>query len=348
VGEQAEEAAARLVAERTTTLRALLGLEDGDCAKPVEWNNGTQSVNRILRQLTGHALDHFQHLHRLLQARGRPLTEAQLLLMKAEAAQAELVTLIRSLSDTEFTQIGPKEGDWSAAQILEHVLGNERKYREAILQAVERRDEGGATANAVMDARRFAQGVTYEEFKASMTRNREAIEASERAVRLELSDAAFFRALPKPLKVVAIAEDWCADVVANLPILATIAKASAGKLDVRVFEKKKFPDLMARYVNRGQFESLPVFVFFDESFREVGLFIERPASVTARRAQLRLEIYRNDPAFGTPDAAPADLPDDIRARLMAAIHAMRADIKPWADTEVVRSLREILAHATAA
>ena len=66
------------------------------------------------------------------------MTEAQLLLMKAEAAQAEFSALVRSLSDAEFAQTGPNEGDWSAAQILEHVINNERKYREAILAVVAR------------------------------------------------------------------------------------------------------------------------------------------------------------------------------------------------------------------
>ena len=138
MGELAEQAVARLEAERNVTLRALLGLAESDCARPVEWSGRSQSVGRMLRTFTSHSLDHFQHIHRLLQARGRTMTEAQLLLMKAEAAQAEFTALLRSLTDGEFTQAGPKEGDWSAAQILDHVTDNERKYREAILAALGR------------------------------------------------------------------------------------------------------------------------------------------------------------------------------------------------------------------
>src|ERR1700704_2388463 len=134
-----------------------------------------------------------------------------------------------------------------------------------------------------MDAARFRQGRSYDEFKARMTRNREAIEASERAVRLDPADVSFLRGLPRPLNVVVIAEDWCADVVANLPVLMAVANAS-GKMEVRIFEKGEHPELMVRYRNQGKFESLPVFVFFDEAFHEVGVFIERPASVTARGA----------------------------------------------------------------
>jgi hypothetical protein len=138
MGDLAEQAAARLVAERTITLRALLDLTDAECALPVEHEGRPQRIGRMLRLFTSHSLDHFQHLHRLLQARGRPITEAQLLLMKAEAEQAEFTALLRSLDDDEFAQTGPNEGDWSASQILDHVIGNERKYREAILAALGR------------------------------------------------------------------------------------------------------------------------------------------------------------------------------------------------------------------
>src|SRR5712691_10646440 len=98
----------------------------------MEWYGRRQSVGHMLRQFASHSLDHFQHLHRLLQARGRNITEAQLLLMKVEAAQAEFTLLVRSLSDAEYTQTGPNDGDWSAAQILDHVIDYERKYREQI------------------------------------------------------------------------------------------------------------------------------------------------------------------------------------------------------------------------
>ena len=133
MGQLAEQAAARLAAERTLTMQSLLDLTDEECARSVEYEGRPQRTGRMLRNFTSHTLDHYQHLHRLMQARGRKLSEAQLLLMKAEALQAEFTALLRTLSDAEFTQTGPNEGDWSASQILDHVINNERKYRETIL-----------------------------------------------------------------------------------------------------------------------------------------------------------------------------------------------------------------------
>jgi len=145
MGDLAERAAARLATERTLTLRSLLTLTDEECGKPVQHEGKPMRIGRMLRTFTSHSLDHYQHLIRLLQARGRDLTEAQLLLMKAEAAQAEFTALLRSLSDEEFMQTGPNDGDWSASQILDHVLSNEIRYRDAVLGALGRTAEG-ATA----------------------------------------------------------------------------------------------------------------------------------------------------------------------------------------------------------
>ena len=198
-----------------------------------------------------------------------------------------------------------------------------------------------------IDAALLAQGMSYEQFKDSMTRNRDVVETNERAVALDPGDVAFFKALPRPLTVIALAEDWCGDVIANLPVLARLA-AATGKLKVHVFDKSKHPDLMKRWLNQGKFESIPVFALFDEGLRELGALIERPASVTTKRAEARLAIYASDPSFGSPEASVSDLPDETRERLMAAITKMRADQKPWADAEVVRALRVIARPAASA
>ena len=130
---QAEQAISVLREERAKSLRTLLSIPDEACATRVEWWGRKQSINQRLRAFTGHADDHFQHLHRLLQARGHHFSEAQLLMMKAHAALAFFEVLVLSLDDEAFDATGPNEGDWSARQVLEHVIENEREYRENIL-----------------------------------------------------------------------------------------------------------------------------------------------------------------------------------------------------------------------
>lgn len=198
-----------------------------------------------------------------------------------------------------------------------------------------------------MDRERFSSGFTYDEYKSQMTRNQDKVEANEAAVRLSDDDLAAFRALTGPIHVVALAEDWCGDVIANLPVLGVLAR-ECGTLDLRVFLRDQNKDLMARWLNQGLYESIPVFAFFDDRFTEIGVFIERPASVTAERKSRREAIHAANPAFGAADAPIDQLPDDVRARLSSAIAKMREEMVPWANAEVVKELRAIAERAPAA
>jgi thioredoxin family protein len=197
-----------------------------------------------------------------------------------------------------------------------------------------------------IDRARFDQGLTYDAYKEQMTRNRDRLEENERRVDLSKEDLAAFRELPRPVKVVVLAEDWCGDVIANLPVLGRLAKDS-GKLDLRIFLRDQNDDIMERYLNKGQFKSIPVFVFFDDDFRELGHWIERPASVTEVRAKRRKDIFAAHPEFGSPDAPIDQLAEDVRVRLQSELAKMRDETAKFANAEVVRELREIATRVAA-
>lgn len=189
---------------------------------------------------------------------------------------------------------------------------------------------------------RFERGMTYEEWKAQMTRNRERHDANERGVELSDADLAPFRSLPRRVNVLMLAEDWCGDVIANTPIVGRIAQ-EVDTLNLRVFLRDQNEDLMSLYLNQGKYKSIPTVVFFDDDFNELGRWIERPASVTKLREERRQAIYRDNPEFGSPNDPPDRLPEDVRIRLTQAIAQMREETKPFADREVVRELGELVA-----
>ncbi len=191
---------------------------------------------------------------------------------------------------------------------------------------------------------RFAQGMTYDEYKAQMTRNQERFAANERGLELAAADLAAFEGLREPLHVLVLAEDWCGDVIDNLPVLGRIA-AESGTLDLRIFLRDQNLDLMDQYLNQGQFRSIPVFVFFDAQFNEVGRFIERPASVTERRARQRRDLFAQHPEFGSTDTPADQLPEEIRVAIMQETTRLRAATKPDDNREVVQALREIVERA---
>ena len=195
---------------------------------------------------------------------------------------------------------------------------------------------------AAMTKERFETGLTYDQYKEGMSRNRDRVEANEQNVSLDPEAVRAFRSLPRPLNVVVLAEDWCGDVIANLPVLGRLAR-EVGTLSVRVFYRDQNDDLMERWLNQGKFKSIPVFAFFDEHFKELGHWIERPASVSELRARKRREIFERSPEFGSPDAPIDQLPEDVRARLQGEIAKMRDDTTAFANAEVLRELRELVA-----
>jgi thioredoxin family protein len=192
-----------------------------------------------------------------------------------------------------------------------------------------------------VDRARWDKGITYDEFKAAMTRNQERFAENESRVALDPETVRTFKSLPKPLRVLVLAEDWCGDVIANLPILGRLDK-EVPALDVRIFYRDQNLDLMERWLNQGKYQSIPVFVFFDENFRELGHWIERPASVTERRAAERKKIFAAHPEFGSPDASVDQLPEDVRTRLQSELQKMREGMVAFANGEVQRELRELV------
>jgi hypothetical protein len=193
---------------------------------------------------------------------------------------------------------------------------------------------------------RFEQGLTYDAYKAQMTRNQERFAANEQQLALDPADLAAFQHLPQPLNVLVIAEDWCGDVINNLPILGRIA-AESGKLNLRVFLRDQNLDLIDQYLKEGKFRSIPVFVFFDDQFREIGRFIERPASVTERNEAYRQQMYAEHPEFGSPDASISELPEEVRTALSEATATWREESRPLNNQDVVRDLRAIVEQVPA-
>lgn len=110
----------------------------------------------------------------------------------------------------------------------------------------------------------------------------------------------------KPVNVVAIAEDWCGDVVRHAPVLARLA-AETTKLNVRFITRMAYPDVFIRFLTNGG-EAIPKFVFLSDAWVECGNWgpmqtncrelIARGKAcgdVAAARKLVKL-IYESDPA----------------------------------------------------
>lgn len=116
----------------------------------------------------------------------------------------------------------------------------------------------------------FAAAQTYEQWLAAAEspEQRAKIEAERHALALDPPLEHYLAALPRPVHVLAIAEDWCGDVVRHVPVLQLLA-AAAPNLVVRYVSRIQHPDLFARFLTLGG-ESIPVFIFLSADFAECG------------------------------------------------------------------------------
>ena len=194
----------------------------------------------------------------------------------------------------------------------------------------------------------FESGMTYDAYKAQMTRNREQFDQNEKDLQLTPEVTQALANLPQRVSVLALAEDWCGDVIANLPIVGRLAEASGGKLDLRILLRDQQPgeQVMNEHLNKGQYKSIPTVIFLDDDLKEVGVWVERPASVTKLREEKRQALYAAHPEWGDPNTPIAELPENIRTQVQQATAAMRNETKPFANAEVVRELRELVTRAT--
>jgi hypothetical protein len=193
----------------------------------------------------------------------------------------------------------------------------------------------------------FQAGMTYDAYKAQMTRNKEQVEQNEKDLQLKAEDIQAVRNLPQPVNVLALAEDWCGDVVANLPVLGKLAQESSGKLNVRILLRDQEPGskVMDEHLNKGEYKSIPTVIFLDGDFKEVGVWVERPESVTKLREEKRQALYKANPDWGDAGTPIAELPEDIRTKVQQATGAMRNETKAFSNTEVVRELRAVAERA---
>jgi hypothetical protein len=116
----------------------------------------------------------------------------------------------------------------------------------------------------------FESGLEYGAWLAAAESadQREALEAQRKALVLTPPVVATLGALARPVHVVAIAEDWCGDVIRHVPVLQAMAEA-APNLKVRYISREQHPNVFVRFLTNGG-EAIPKFIFLSDCFVECG------------------------------------------------------------------------------
>ena len=146
-----------------------------------------------------------------------------------------------------------------------------------------------------LDAQRFAKGLTWKDYMAQMGDTRARTETNYQKSAVTDQERKFFSGISQVRYVLMLAENWCGDVHRNSPLVAHICEAMPNA-ELRVFFRDQNPDLRDTFLNNG-YQSIPVVVFFDKDWNEIGRWIERAHAATAKVIGIRAK---------TTDLAPPD------------------------------------------
>jgi len=178
------------------------------------------------------------------------------------------------------------------------------------------------TKESVITLERFAKGKTFQQYVESGIRNRDLFENNYNGLHVSEAQTKALKdlvALPNgPRRVVVIGEDWCPDVYRGTGVAQKIAEAAG--IEFRFFERDQNKDMIAEYLKDGQFESIPVFVFYDKDQNEIMHFIERP-----KLANEQIHVTRDVIGDVSPTAIAARLGHEPSEEEIAAERAKSRD-----------------------
>jgi hypothetical protein len=162
-----------------------------------------------------------------------------------------------------------------------------------------------------VDSARFSKGMTWKDYMAQMGDTQKRTEENYNRATLTDDEKKFFGGVKGVKYVLMLAENWCGDVHRNSPLIARIVESIPGA-ELRVFLRDQNLDITDCYLNNG-YRSIPVVVFFDSNWNEIGRWIERAHPATSKAALIRSK---------TLDVAPKD----DKAKQDAAMNDFRAQV----------------------
>ena len=162
-----------------------------------------------------------------------------------------------------------------------------------------------------LDSARFSKGMTWKDYMAQMGDTRARTEDNYNKATLTDEERKFFSGVTDVKYILMLAENWCGDVHRNSPLVARIVEAIPG-VELRVFLRDQNLDITDCFLNNG-YRSIPVVVFFDEHWNEIGRWIERAHPATNKAALIRSK---------TLDVTPKD----DKAKQDAAMNEFRSQV----------------------
>ncbi len=192
---------------------------------------------------------------------------------------------------------------------------------------------------SVITPERYSTGISYSEWMKQIDRNQDKFEQNFDDMTLNSADVAAIKALVErangPVKCCAIGEPWCPDVFRGMPVMAKLAAATG--MDIKIFFRDQNIDMINEYLYKGEFQSIPVFIFYTKDHQYLGHWTEK-SKKTRDEAPIMGAI--------TSKMRNADLTEEERAAAMAEYAAFQSGPvwDGWRQAQVTE-IRELLENA---
>lgn len=196
---------------------------------------------------------------------------------------------------------------------------------------------------------RFNTGKTFQQYLDSGINNRELFERNYKGLTVTPEQEKHLKALAATgvARIAVIGEDWCPDVYRGLGVAQRIAEAAG--IELRFFERDQNKELIKPYMKNGEFESIPVYVFFDKDHHYLAHFIERPARANEEMHLVRAAMGDTSPAGIAKKLGHEPSEEEVAAERAAS----RVKYLEWQQGEVwanwrVAAVDEVIAMLEAA
>ena len=122
-----QETIERMREQRKRTQERLKDVAEENMLAPTTYGKRDVTVRYMFYRLIAHEVEHTIHIAKTLDSIGVAQGEAQRILARLQAATGELEGMLVGLSDEDLDR-EPADGEWSARQVIDHILEGEEFY----------------------------------------------------------------------------------------------------------------------------------------------------------------------------------------------------------------------------
>lgn len=167
----------------------------------------------------------------------------------------------------------------------------------------------------------FEKGMNQFDYINSMQVHKENLLKVYNGFQLDESDKELLHALQeKELKAIILAADWCGDAMVNLPILMRIADEAL--LETRYLIRDENLELMDQYLTNGKARSIPIIIFVNKEYEEVGKWGPRSPEAQAVANELKANV---------PDKESPEYDAAFKAFIKSFTERITTDEVLWKD-----------------